>query len=175
MMELWKKVLDHACSFFYSFLIGISNIMFKKKLVCVLFNAGKGDELTQQCRERILAGLTFENPILCFVGAKTWLMKTICPDKIVIELNNCSDTVGNIKEIKKFIKGKNFIEILIISNHYHLRRIKLLMKIFNLEANVESAEEIIGIKNKISLVEYFLYLFTYIFWIVGFIKTKEVS
>ena len=49
------------------------------------------------------------------------------------------------------------------------------MKIFNLEANVESAEEIIGIKNKISLVEYFLYLFTYIFWIVGFIKTKEVS
>jgi len=115
--------------------------MQEKRMICVLFNAGKKDELTEQCQERIRAGLAFNDSTLCFVGAKTWLMKTACPERPVIELDDCHNTVGNIREIKKFWKDKDFSEILIISNHYHLPRIRLLLKIFNLSAGAMFASE----------------------------------
>lgn len=142
-------------------LLGTNNIMPESKLVCVLFNAGKNNALTQQSQERIQAGLAFKNSTLCFVGAKTWLMKTVCPNnKTVIELNNCNNTAGNIREISKFTKNNNFTEIIIISHYYHLRRIGILLKIFGLNANLVACEDIIKIKKRKSLLEYGLILGT---------------
>jgi len=145
-------------------------MVIEKKLVCVLFNAGKKDELTAQCRERIQAGLAFENVALCFVGAKTEIMKTTCPNKIVIELNNCSDTIGNIREIAKFSKDRNFSKISIISHHYHLARIRILLNIFKLKAELISAEDVLGIKRRKSSLEYGLILGTIFYWFLGMVK-----
>lgn len=137
----------------------------EQKLICVLFHAGKGNALTQQCQERVQSGLVFENATLCFVGAKTEIMKTLCPNKSVVELNCCNDTIGNIREIAKFIKNKNFTEIVILSHHYHLHRIGILLKIFKLDAKLVSAEEVLGIKKRKSFLEYGLILGTYFYWL----------
>ncbi len=153
-------------------LIGTKNIMLESKLVCVLFNAGKNNELTRQCRERIQAGLTFENSTLCFVGENTGLMRTMCPDKTVIELNNCNDTAGNIREISKFAENKNFSEIIIVSHYYHLYRIRILLKIFKLAAKSVAAEDILKIKRRKSFLEYGLILGTRFCWFLWLLKKQ---
>ncbi len=133
----------------------------EQKLVCVLFNVGKKNDLTQQCRERIQAGLNFEDSALCFVGANTRLMKTVCPNKTVIELNNFIDTAGNIREISKFTKNKNFSEIIIISHYYHLCRIGILLKVFRLNAKLVACENVLKIKKaRRNFLEYGLILGT---------------
>lgn len=144
-------------------------------MVCVLFNAGRKDELTSECRLRIKAGLTIENATLCLVGEKTWLMKTICSDRFIIELNNCSDTIGNIREIEKFARQEGFHDILIISSSYHLRRIKLLLNIIGLEADVRAAEDIMGVKKAISFTEPLIYFATLIFWKLRIINKQKIK
>ena len=149
-------------------------MVIEQKLVCVLFHAGKGNALTQQCQERIRAGLTLENTTLCFVGAKTGTMKTMCPDKVVVELNNCNDTIGNIREISAFTKNKKFAEIIIISHHYHLHRIGILLKIFKLDAKLVSAEEVLGIKKRKSFLEYGLIVGTDLYWLWQLVRKTIV-
>ena len=119
-----------------------------KALICVLYNKGKKNELTDDCRVRIKAGLKLKNKnsLLCFVGAEIEVMKKYCLDIKPIELNKCSSTFGNIREIYKYTKNKNFKEIIIISNNYHLKRIEFILRNYNLNWKIKSAEKILKIK-----------------------------
>ena len=131
----------------------------------MLYNAGRKDELTLQTEERIIAGCSISQK-LCFVGANTELMKKFCsPNKvnIIAELNNCDDTIGNIREIKKFLDNNEYERVYIITHDYHQRRVEHLLDYFKLNRNevaVIPAESMLGIKNRKDFVEFFKLVYT---------------
>lgn len=135
----------------------------KNRFIFILFNAGKANELTPDCQIRIEAGKKIDGQLV-YVGKNTALMKKYFNNNHIIELNNCCDTIGNIREIKKFLANyKNEkSEIIIISNNYHLRRIIYIMNEFNLSAQLLSAEKILGLKAIICPIEILRLLYTFL-------------
>lgn len=106
--------------------------------------------MTDDCELRIRAGLKLkkENSTLCYVGEETDVMKKYYSDEKIVELNNCNSTFGNIREIFQYAKGNDFDEITIVSNNYHLKRIKLFLKKYNLFWQTEGAEDILKVNPK---------------------------
>jgi uncharacterized SAM-binding protein YcdF (DUF218 family) len=128
----------------------MKNLGTSKNLICILYNKGKNQELTDDCRLRIEAGLKLwdKNAKICYVGAETEVMKRFYSNEEIIELNQCHSTFGNIREIFKFIQNQNFGKIIIISNNYHLNRIKLFLRRFKLNWEVRGAENVLKIKSR---------------------------
>lgn len=144
----------------------MQNTTQSNKFIFILFNAGRRGELTDDCRLRIDAGKQLLGQ-LCYVGRDTKIMKKYFGNIHIEELNNCHDTVGNIREIKQFIEDKNngkenLTEATIVSNFYHLRRIELILNKFNLPAKLISAEEILKKRKKIDLFEPLRLIYTMI-------------
>ena len=144
----------------------MQNTTQSNKFIFILFNAGRRGELTNDCRLRIDAGRRLHGQ-LCYVGRDTKIMKKYFDGIHVEELNNCHDTIGNIREIKRFIEDKNngkenSMEAIIVSNFYHLRRIELILNKFNLPAKLISAEEILKKRKRISLFEPLRLIYTMI-------------
>jgi len=92
--------------------------------------------------------------------------------KELIELNNCSSTFGNIREIYKYTKNKNFKEILIISNSYHLKRIEFILRNYELDWKTESAEKILGIKPNKGFIETPKFIINYFYCLICNKKIK---
>lgn len=139
-----------------------------KDLICILYNKGKNKKLTNDCKIRIQAGLKLlklnnKNSTLCYVGAETEAMKNFYNNNKIIQLNNCQSTFGNIREIFKFVKNKKFDKVLIISNNYHLRRIKFLLRKNDLDWQVKGAETILKINPRNNFLELVKYPIDYFF------------
>lgn len=64
-------------------------------------------------------------------------------DVQTILLETSNSTYSNVEEIKKFIQEKGIQKITLLTNHYHVDRVRQELQRYNLAATVVSAEDIL--------------------------------
>ena len=143
-------------------------------LVCVLYNKGEEGKLTLETQERIIASCKISKK-LCFVGAGAKSMSdyaSLNGAETIAILDNCSSTIGNIKEIKKFVEENHqYKEVVIISHRYHLNRIDYLCRFFDLKAKSLGADFInVNSKIKINYLEPAKFLYTKLLKLLNLLK-----
>lgn len=134
----------------------------RKKSIYVLHNGTRSRELSPDLRLRLSAAKIIAsqdpgadiffvggNGLKPFSGANNMLnfWKKENPDisNQTFVLESSSNTAANIEEICSYVNNqKNASETIIISNAYHLERIRLFLKRYALQADVIAAEKILS-------------------------------
>ena len=76
------------------------------------------------------------------------LRKRAASDDAII-IGGYSSTIGNARDLL----GQSNANSMIITNQYHIPRVKIILDYYKVAGKVVSAEEILGCKNRLSITE----------------------